>query len=24
MISAILSLMLRQPVKKDWSHGVTE
>jgi len=24
MISAILSLLLRQPVKKDWSHGVTE
>jgi MFS family permease len=24
MISAILSLMLRQPVKKDWSHGVME
>ena len=24
MISAILRLMLRQPVKKDWSHGVME
>jgi MFS family permease len=24
MISAILSLLLRQPVKKDWSQGVTE
>ena len=24
MTSAGLSLMLRPPVKKDWSHGVTE